>query len=38
MKREEEEKARELKELEARLRRARTKRQLNEKLKVCAPA
>lgn len=34
LKREEEEKAKELKELEARLHRARTKRQLNEKLKV----
>lgn len=34
LKREEEEQARELKELEARLQKARTKRQLNEKLKV----
>lgn len=36
-KREEEEQARELKELEARLQKARTKRQLNEKLKVRHP-
>ena len=34
LKREEEDRARELKDLEARLQRARTKRQLNEKLKV----
>lgn len=34
LKREEEDKARELKELEARLQKARNKRQLNEKLKV----
>lgn len=34
MKREEEAKARDLKEVEARLQRARTKRQLNERLKV----
>lgn len=32
--REEEDRAKELKEVEARLQRARTKRQLNEKLKV----
>lgn len=36
LKREEEEQARELKELETRLQKARTKRQLNEKLKVRA--
>ena len=36
VKREQEDQAKELKDLEARLQRARTKRQLNEKLKVSA--
>lgn len=35
VKREEEDRAKELRDLEARLQRAKTKRQLNEKLKVC---
>lgn len=37
-KREEEDRAKELRDLEARLQRAKTKRQLNEKLKVCFAA